>query len=44
MNKKKSEFIIRAINKNGSVKLVRNMKAKIIRFPFLPRLSYFTVC
>ena len=43
MNKTKSELIIRAINKNSSVTLVRNMKAKIIRFPVFPRINFFSI-
>lgn len=46
MKEKKSELIIRAINKSGVVRLVRNTKAKVIKFPrpvFLPIVNYFTI-
>lgn len=43
--KKKSELIIRAINDNGKVKLIRNTKAKIIKFPrpLFPNVNYITI-
>lgn len=43
--KKKSELIIRAIHENGTVKLIRNTEAKIIKFPrpVLSNINYFTI-
>lgn len=45
MKEKKSELIIRAINKSGVVRLVRNTKAKVIKFPHtvFPAVNYFTI-
>lgn len=45
MKEKKSELIIRAINKSGMVRLVRNTKAKVIKFPrpVFPTVNYFTI-
>ena len=43
--KTKSELIIRAINEGGNVKLIRNKKAKIIKFPrpSFPNINYVTI-
>lgn len=45
MKEKKSELIIRAINKSGVVRLVRNTKAKVIKLPrpVFPTVNYFTI-
>lgn len=43
--KTKLELIIRAINEGSTVKLIRNTKAKIIKFPrpSFPNINYFTI-
>jgi hypothetical protein len=46
MKEKKSELIIRAVNKSGVVKLIRNTRAKVIKFPrpaVYPNVNYFTI-
>ena len=45
MKEKKSELIIRAVNKSGMVKLIRNTRAKVINFPrpVYPSVNYFTI-
>lgn len=43
--KKKSELIIRAVHEGGTVKLIRNTEAKIIKYPrpSFPNINYFTI-
>ena len=45
MKEKKSELIIRAVNKSGVVRLIRNTRAKVIKFPrpVYPTVNYFTI-
>lgn len=46
MKEKKFELIIRAVNKSGVVKLIRNTRAKVIKLPrpaVYPTMNYFTI-